>query len=175
MSLRSAHCEIRALTARRASHQLWSYAGLIVERYSSLSASVTRSTASLLVGAILNALHYSADKHGIPAEGLWRNGAPGLDLSFRSLRDLRLPGPQHLFCCVHISHPSRPRTSRIGRNVTRGLNWCTSWRDYIPSHKAIAEIGLAWGRQSSGGFFGKSAQLLFELGHLRCFRVEDRP
>jgi hypothetical protein len=60
MSLRSAHCEIRALTARRASHQLWSYAGLIVERYSSLSASVAGSTASL-VGAILNALHYSAN------------------------------------------------------------------------------------------------------------------
>jgi hypothetical protein len=48
---------IRALTARRASHQLWSYAGLIVERYRSLFASVARSTASL-VGAILNALHY---------------------------------------------------------------------------------------------------------------------
>jgi hypothetical protein len=63
MSLRSAHCEIRALTARRASHQLWSYAGLIVERYSSLSASVARSTASL-VGAILNALHYNKPFHG---------------------------------------------------------------------------------------------------------------
>jgi hypothetical protein len=57
MSLRSAHCETRALTARRPSHQLWSYAGLIVERYSSLSASVARSTASQ-VGAILNALYY---------------------------------------------------------------------------------------------------------------------
>jgi lipid-binding SYLF domain-containing protein len=58
MSLRSAHREIAALTARRASHQLWSHAGLIVERYSLRSASVDRSKASL-VGAILNALHYS--------------------------------------------------------------------------------------------------------------------
>jgi hypothetical protein len=63
MSLRSAHCEIRALTARRASHQLRSYAALIVERYSSLSACVARSTTSL-VGAILNALHYKNEHPG---------------------------------------------------------------------------------------------------------------
>jgi TolB protein len=58
MSLRSAHREIRAFTARRASHQIWSHAGLIEQRHSLLSASVDRSTASL-ARAILNALHYS--------------------------------------------------------------------------------------------------------------------
>jgi hypothetical protein len=59
MSLRSVPREIRALTARRASHKLWSRASLTVERYSVLSAAMDRSTASL-VSAILNALHYKS-------------------------------------------------------------------------------------------------------------------
>jgi hypothetical protein len=72
MSLRSAHREIRARAARRASHQLPSHAGWTVERYSLLSASVDRSRVSL-VGAILNALHYE-ELLGKPC-GFWVRGA----------------------------------------------------------------------------------------------------
>jgi hypothetical protein len=69
MSLRSAHREIRALAGRRASHQLWSHAGLIVERYSPLSAFMNRSTASL-AGAILDALHHNAELTPKPMVGV---------------------------------------------------------------------------------------------------------
>jgi hypothetical protein len=72
MSLRSAHCETRALTARRASHQLWSYAGLIVERYSSLSATVDRCEVSV-VGAILYARHYNLPSKDVANGEAWPN------------------------------------------------------------------------------------------------------
>jgi hypothetical protein len=73
MSLRSAHREIRALTARRASHQLSSHAGFIAERYGLLSASLDRSAASQ-VGAILSALHYCVCPRAGPA---WSSVWPG--------------------------------------------------------------------------------------------------